>query len=428
MSYPSQHSSRRKFSPLRLLGLIPALALAMLFSAALSNAALSSTTLATSDELQDWSSIENAAHGQTVYWNAWGGDTNVNAYIGWVGAQLKSAYDINLVHVKLDDTAAAVSRVVAEKAAGNDEQGAIDLIWINGENFAAMKKNDLLFGPMAERLPNFALTSPDTHSEMTTDFTVATEGYESPWGKAQLTFYYDADRVDSPPRSMAELLDWAKQHPGRFTYPLVPDFLGSTFLKQALIALTDDPEVLARPASEADMDAVLAPLWDYLDQLHPYLWRKGRHFPTSGPKLKSLMGDGEIWLAFTFNPAEPAAAVSSYQLPPSTRSYVLDGGTIGNVHFVAIPFNASHKAGAMVTANFLLSPEAQAYKQRLDVWGDPTVLDLEILSKPQKQALTPADDQAARLPTQALSQTLPEPHPSWMEAAEAGWLKHYGQR
>ena len=86
------------------------------------------------------------------------------------------------------------------------------------------------------------------------------------------------------------------------------------------------------------------------------------------------MGDGELSLAFTFNPLEPAAAVADYQLPPTTRSYVLDNGTLGNVHFVASPFNASHKAGALVLANFLLSPEAQARKQDIEVWGDATVL------------------------------------------------------
>ncbi|WP_306169090.1 ABC transporter substrate-binding protein [Halomonas sp. MMSF_3323] len=377
---------------------------------------------------QPWQEIEQQARGQTVYFNAWGGDPNVNGYLDWVAGELEQRHDIDLVHVKLDDTAAAVSRVLAEKSAGNVDEGAIDLIWINGENFAAMKANDLLLGPFAQRLPNFALTSPDANPEMTTDFTVPTEGFESPWGKAQLTFYYDSERVEAPPTSMAELLDWTEQHPGRFTYPLVPDFHGSTFLKQALIALIDDPAVLARPVGEADAEAAMAPLWDYLDALHPHLWRQGRDFPASGPALRSLMGDGELSLAFTFNPAEPAAAVNNYQLPPSIRSYVLDGGTIGNVHFVTIPFNASHQAGAMVTANFLLSPEAQARKQRLDVWGDPSVLDLARLNEAERQALTPMDDQPARLAPQALQQTLPEPHPSWMEAVEAAWLERYGSR
>ncbi|XKE44727.1 ABC transporter substrate-binding protein [Halomonas organivorans] len=376
---------------------------------------------------EEWTEVEEQARGQTVYWNAWGGDATTNRYIGWVADRLEERHGVEVVHVKLDDTAAAVSRVIAEKSAGNVDEGAIDLVWINGENFAAMKRHDLLFGPFARRLPNFALTAPDENPEVLTDFTLPTEGYESPWGKAQLTFYHDAERVPTPPGDMAALLDWAKANPGRFTYPLVPDFLGSTFLKQALIELAEDPAVLADPAGEHDVATVTAPLWDYLDALHPHLWRQGRHFPTSGPELKQLMGDGELALAFTFNPSEPAAAVAAHQLSPDTRSYVLDGGTLGNVHFVAIPFNARHKAGAMVLANFLLSPEAQARKQDIDVWGDPTVLDMDRLSPEQRAAFATAEDNPARLPPEALGKLLPEPHPSWMEALEAAWLERYAR-
>jgi ABC-type uncharacterized transport system YnjBCD substrate-binding protein len=44
--------------------------------------------------------------------------------------------------VKLDDTANAVAKVLAEKAAGKNEGGSVDLIWINGENFASMKRQE----------------------------------------------------------------------------------------------------------------------------------------------------------------------------------------------------------------------------------------------------------------------------------------------
>jgi putative thiamine transport system substrate-binding protein len=56
----------------------------------------------------------------------------------------------------LTDTAEAVARVVAEKAAGRTEGGSVDLIWINGENFAAMKEQDLLFGPLPRICPTSA--------------------------------------------------------------------------------------------------------------------------------------------------------------------------------------------------------------------------------------------------------------------------------
>ena len=61
-------------------------------------------------------------------------------------------------------------------------------------------------------------------------------------------------------------------------------------------------------------------------------------------------------------------------LPATSRALVLRDGTIANAHFLGIPFNAPNAAGAMVVANFLLSPEAQLEKQRPTVWADGTVL------------------------------------------------------
>ncbi|WP_275288860.1 ABC transporter substrate-binding protein [Halomonas elongata] len=373
----------------------------------------------------DWKTVLSEARGQTVYWNAWGGDVRTNDYIDWVNRQVQAKYGVDVVHVKVDDTGVAVSRVLAEQTAGNRRDGSVDLIWLNGENFAAMREHDLLFGPFARHLPNFSLTYPEHNPEVVTDFTLPTDGYESPWGKAQITFYYDSARIASPPRSIEAILDWARHHPGRFTYPRIPDFTGSTFLKQALLSLTANPEPLYAPVEESDFESVTAPLWDYLEALHPHLWRDGRQFPANGPAMRRLMADGELDLAFTFNPSEPAAAVDDFELPPMTRSYVLDGGTLGNVHFVAIPANSPHKAGAMVVANFLLSPRAQAHKQDITVWGDRTVLDVTRLDDPARKAFAATSDNPALPPRGALQTTLPEPHPSWMTALQEEWRKRY---
>ncbi|QOR39789.1 ABC transporter substrate-binding protein [Billgrantia diversa] len=399
--------------PLRLLRVLPL-------------AAMLALPLHATPSTQKWQDVPDEARGQTVYWHAWAGDTRINDYIDWVKRRVREEHEVELVHVKIEDTGSAVSRVLAERSAGNHDDGSVDLVWLNGENFAAMKENDLLYGPFAERLPNFALTHPEHNPEVVTDFTLPTEGLESPWGKAQITFYYDAALLEEqPPRSMAQLLAWAETNPGRFTYPRIPDFLGSTFLKQALIALAEEAEALYEPVEQSDFEAVTVPLWEYLDTLHPHLWRSGRQFPASGPEMRRLMSDGELTLAFTFNPAEPAAAVADFELPESTRSYILDGGTLGNVHFVAIPYNSPHKAGAMVVANFLLSPEAQAHKQDLAVWGDPTVLDVARLGEESRALFEQTSDNPALLEPQALAETLPEPHPSWMTALQEAWQARY---
>lgn len=374
----------------------------------------------------DWQAVLDRARGQTVYWNAWGGADDINGYIAWVAQEVEARYGVAVVHVKVADIAETVSRVLAERLAGRDQGGSVDLMWLNGENFAAMRDQGLLGPPFAGQLPNFALV--DTTGKPTTlvDFTVPTDGLESPWGMAQLVFMHDTAVVPDPPRSMATLLDWAEAHPGRFTYPLPPDFLGSTFLKQVLIELAADPSVLALPAEAADFDAVTAPMWAYLDALHPHLWRGGSGFPASGPELRRLFADGEIAIAFAFSPAEASHLIATGLLADTTRTFVLDGGTIANTHFVAIPFNANAREGAMVVADFLLSPEAQARKQDPHHWGDFTVLDLAALDPADRALFDAIDLGPATLAPDALGQPLAEPHPSWMTRLEAEWLERYG--
>jgi ABC-type uncharacterized transport system YnjBCD substrate-binding protein len=66
---------------------------------------------------------------------------------------------------------------------------------------------------------------------------------------AQFVFYHDTATLPEPPRSIPAILAWSKAHPGRFTYPQPPNFLGSTFLKQALFELAGDTGRLAKPSS-----------------------------------------------------------------------------------------------------------------------------------------------------------------------------------
>ncbi|MEM7299933.1 MAG: ABC transporter substrate-binding protein [Pseudomonadota bacterium] len=395
---------------------------------ALSLAAFStSSALAENPDPANWDGVKEQARGQTVYWNAWGGSTRINDYIKWVGDTVSSRYGVKLEHVKLDDTAKAVATVVAEKTAGKDEGGRIDLIWINGENFAAMKRQNLLFAPgWADKLPNWALVDVENKPTITTDFTIATDGLESPWGGAKLVFFHDSNRTKELPDSIAGLLEWAKKYPGRFSYPAPPDFIGSTFLKQALSELIDDPKKLLQPVDESRFEADVAPLLAYLDDLHPLMWRKGQAFPKNYPDMRRKLADNELDIVFAFNPGEASSAIANQELPDSVRSFTFSGGTLGNTHFVAIPYNASAKAGALIVANFLLSPEAQARKQDPNFWGDPTVLNVTKLSADDRKTFEAIDLGIATLPPEKLGPMLPEPHPTWMASLEKVWLRRFG--
>ncbi len=372
-----------------------------------------------------WDGIAARARGQTVAFNAWAGDEPTNAYITWAGDRLRAIHGITLRHVRLRDTGEAVARIVAERAGGRNSGGAVDLIWINGPNLWALKQQGFLMR-FADGLPNFALVDTVGKPPTVVDFTVPVEGLAAPWRMAQIVFIHDTARQPSPPRTMQAMVEWAAANRGRLAHPTARNFLGATFLKQALHELAPDRAVLRQPAANADFAVVSAPLWAWYDALRPNLWHGGRQYPENGPATRNLLNDGEIDLMVSFNPAEAATGIAAGLLPASARAYMLEGGTIGNASFVAIPTNASAPEGAQVVANFLLSPEAQARAQDIRGMGNPTVLDLARL-QPEDRALFDALPHAPGMLTAAeLAHPLQEPHPSWMTRITAEWERRTG--
>ena len=371
-----------------------------------------------------WASIEAKARGQKVFFNAWGGSERTNAYLQWAAAEVGKRHGVQVEHVKLTDTAEAVKRVRSEKAAGKRTQGTVDAVWINGENFLTMKREGMLFGPFAESLPSFQYVDVVGKPTTRVDFSEPVEGLEAPWGMAQFTLFGDAQRVPSPPRSMAALVDFARAQPGRVTYPRPPAFIGTTFLKQALVELNADRAALYRPVLPDAFARATAPLWAWLDALHPHLWRAGKQFPQTPAAIRQMVADGELLIGLTFNPNEAANEIAAKRLPASVISWQFSGGALGNTHFLAIPFNANAPEGAQVWINFLLSPEAQARKADIAVWGDPTVLAVEKLPAAERARFgnTPAPGQVA-----ASASVIQEPHGSWVEPLEREWLRRYGQ-
>ena len=373
----------------------------------------------------DWDAVKAEAKGQTVYWNAWGGSTTTNDFLAWVGSRVSEDYGVILEHVKLTNTADAVTRVLAEKQAGENDDGAIDMIWINGANFAAMKEADLLFGPYAEQLPNWSVVDV-AEKTVQSDFTVPTDGFESPWAMAQVVFVHDT--ADMPERvgSMQALLEWAQANPGRFSYPQPPDFLGTTFLKQVLVDILPDASVLSAPATDENYAEVSAPLWAYLDALTPNLWREGKAYPATGTAMFPLIADDELDLSISFSPGAASTAIANFELPDTVRTFVLDKGTIGNASFVTVPYNSGSKAGAMIVANFLMSPEAQARAQDPAILGYGTVLDMTAITADERAVFDGLDLGIATLSPADRGTVQAEPHPSWATRLADDWADRYG--
>jgi putative spermidine/putrescine transport system substrate-binding protein len=304
-------------------------------------------------DVADWAAVRAAADGQTVRWWLYGGDERVNRYIDEHVIPAAARQGVTLERVPVTDTADAVQRVVAEVQAGQVD-GSVDLIWINGENFAVGRRAGLWLEDWAGQLPNARYVDPAT---VATDFGVTVDGDESPWSRALFIFAHDTARTPRAPRTFQDLLTYARAHPGRITYPAPPDFTGAAFIRQVVQALGEDAG------------------FAYLQRLQPLLWRKGTAHPSSEAELNRLFGDGQVDLAMSYNPSFVETAVRQGIFPTTARPFVLNHGTLHNVSFVTIPATAGSRAGALVVADLLLDPTLQARKADPDILGVPTVLD-----------------------------------------------------
>ncbi len=376
-------------------------------------------------EGKTWADVQAAGVGSTVRWALWAGDPRINDWVDdYVADVAIGRLGIELDVVPLQDTVDIVNKVAADKAAGHDP-GSVDLIWINGENFHTLRQSDLLYGPWAAWTPASGfLDWMDASWQL--DLGVPIEGYEMPWGRAVFVLVHDAETVPTPPNDLAALWAWIEDHPGRFTYPAPPDFTGSAFVRQVCRSLAPDPDVMnvaVDPQREQDViEAATAPCWERLRSIAPSLWRAGDTYPAGLGQLNDLFANGEVDFDMNYNPSAASGFIEEGRYPDTARTFVLRDGMLANTHYLAIPWNAPNKAGAMALADLLGQPGAQVSKAQPDQWGDLSILDRSKLSEAWQVAVDELPRGPATLPLPVLSAAArPEPHASWVAVLEQGW-------
>jgi putative spermidine/putrescine transport system substrate-binding protein len=366
-----------------------------------------------------WPAIVARAHGTTVIWRMWRGDSAINAYVdGWVAARMRERFGINVVAVD-GQGPELVNTLVTEREAG--AAGTASLMWINGETYAQLRREDLLFANWTTALPNMALV--DTASPIIgRDFEQDPAGYESPWGTAQFALIYDPARTPSVPESIDQLAAWIRSHPGRFTHD--QGFTGMTFLKSVMYGLSGGVETFQNGFTDGQYHRGRESLFAWLADVRPSFWRQGDTYPPDVAAMHRLFANSEIDFSMSNNANEVVNKVRQGILPPGSRAGLLEEGTIANAHYVGVPFNAPNAAGAMVLADFLLSPEAQLEKLRGEVWGDGTVLDVIRLPAPWPERFArTARDAGAFPPAELAARARPEVAPRYHERLLADWRR-----
>ncbi len=305
-----------------------------------------------------WDEILEASKGTDVKFYGWGGDENRNNWLnGTVADYLKENYDINFEYVGMDIND-ILAKLTSEKEA-KEETGSIDMIWINGENFYTAKENGLLYGPFTDKLPNTETYIDTEDPETLNDFCKPIDGFESPYAKAQLVMYNDSAVTPETPKNAEELLEYAKANPGKVTYPALPDFTGSAFVRNIIYETCGWEQFQDMEADKEKVREAIGPALDYLRELNPYLWNQGKTFPADSTALDKMFQDGEVVMNMSYSPFIVATGIADGTLKDTCQTFVFDNGTIGNTNYMAIAYDAPNKPGALVAINAIISGEIQ---------------------------------------------------------------------
>jgi putative spermidine/putrescine transport system substrate-binding protein len=378
---------------------------------------------------QDFAAVLERAKGQTVDWYMYGGDDRLNAYVNGYVADRLAELDITLNQVKITDTAEAVNKVLGEKTAGKDEAGSVDLIWINGENFATLKQADAVHCGYVDMLPSTEYVDLEGPG-LATDFGTPVEGCEVPWQQTTSSLVYDSTALtEADTASVEALFAWARANPGRFAYPAPPDFTGSMAVRTFFFDTAGGPDAFLGDFDEKTYEEAAPKLWERLNELEPALWREGSTYPADQGEVQSLFAGDEIDAYLTYGSSAVGGLVEKGELPETTRSAVFDAGNIGNYSFTAIPYNAGDKEAAMVLADLLLSPEAALVNAGPDGAGFTSAIDLSRLPAEQAAQFEQLKESPYQVPAAELAAaTLPEVSADHVNRLEKDWKANVLQK
>lgn len=360
----------------------------------------------------------------------WGGNEQVNRYMDdWVAPALMEKHNIRLRRVPMN-APEFMTKFMNEKRE-KVETGTADLVWINGENFRTARERELLWGPFTRRLDNQVTYIDQSAPDLYYDSGVPIDGYQAVWGRAQLTLAYDRAVVPQPPRSYEELMIWAKENPGLFTYPNpVDDFAGAAFVRSAYYELTGlEEDMLTGEMSKEKLREISQPVIDYFLELQPTLWRQGKAYPASQSQLDDFFRNGETAFSMGYEVGKVLGLIREGVYPETVDTHIFETGSIGSSHYLAIPFNAQEKEAALLVIDFLQSPEAQLEKYKPEVWGDMPVVDPGLLTEIQQQQLVDIESQPGMPSLEILAQyRLPEMHAQTIEWIKEIWAEEVGGR
>jgi len=177
-------------------------------------------------------------------------------------------------------------------------------------------------------------------------------------------------------------MEFCKKYEGKVTYPALPDFTGSAFVRNIIYDICGYEQFMDMEADKETVKAAIEPALEYLRELNQYLWNDGTTFPADSVTVTNMFADGELVMNISYEAYDTAMNIENGTYTETTQAFQFANGTIGNTNYIAIAGNSANAAGAQVAINEMMDPEVQA--DRFAVIRTIPVVEYEKLDDAQK--------------------------------------------
>lgn len=182
-----------------------------------------------------------------------------------------------------------------------------------------------------------------------------------PYRASTVLLAYNSKNVKTPPKTLAELITWAKANPGKFTYN-APSGGGSgySFVQTVIDSYLTTKEIntLVTVPNKA-LQAKWAKGWEALRSLNKVTYGQNGTYPVNNQATLDLLSKGLVDMGPVWSD-QIASALKAGTMPKDIKVTTISKPSFtGGPAFLGIPNNSPNRNGARVLVNWVLSPAAQ---------------------------------------------------------------------
>jgi putative spermidine/putrescine transport system substrate-binding protein len=182
-----------------------------------------------------------------------------------------------------------------------------------------------------------------------------------PYRASLVLLAYNSKNVKTPPKTLAELLAYAKANPGKFTYnapsgggsgySFVQTVIDSNLTKKEIEALVTLPNKPLQEKWEKGFETLRA--------LNKVTYGQNGTYPVNNAATLDLLAKGLVDIGPVWSD-QIASALKSGTMPKDIKTTTISNPSFtGGPAFLGIPNNSPNRNAARVLVNWVLSPAAQ---------------------------------------------------------------------